>query len=115
MRTLSAAAISGTSIGLPLKENDEVRAATLSCGVPANTFRISSEMPSEKYSLSGSPDMLMKGSTAIELSETTAVIPEATPGCSSDAVAGDGTSFALSSRQKIPPPTRNSSARVASC
>ena len=53
-------------------------------------------MPSEKYSLSGSPDMLTNGSTAIDLSGMSAAALAATPGGSSDAVAVEGASLALS-------------------
>ncbi len=51
----------------PLKANDEVRPATFSSLTLASALRISSEMPSEKYSCSGVvEDMLTKGSTAMD-------------------------------------------------
>jgi len=65
MRTSSSRAMSGISLAWPLYANEEVRAATRRSGVRASTLRISSLTPSEKYSFSGSPDMLTKGSTAM--------------------------------------------------
>ena len=58
-----------------MKENDEVRAATCSCGIFASRFSSSSEMPSEKYSWSLSGDMSANGSTAIEAAETPVTAP----------------------------------------
>ena len=55
---------------MPLKENAEVRAATRRFGSWVNALMISSEIPSEKYSFSGSPLMLAKGSTAMERSSS---------------------------------------------
>ena len=52
---------------LPLKMNDEVRDATRNCGNLTSRFRISSAMPSLKYSFSALPLMLTNGSTAIDL------------------------------------------------
>jgi len=66
MRTLSCAAICATSRFSPLNWNDEVRAATLSSGTRASTLRISSEIPSEKYSCSLSELRLTKGRTAMD-------------------------------------------------
>src|SRR5210317_665523 len=54
------------STSFPLKENDEVREATVSCGSLHNRLSSSSEMPSLKYSLSGSLLRLRKGKTATE-------------------------------------------------
>ena len=54
-------------MSLPLKENDDVREATRSPSTLTSTLSSSSEMPSEKYSLSGSSDMLMNGRTAMDL------------------------------------------------
>src|SRR6266480_4252641 len=51
LATCNCRAISGISTPLPLNENDEVRAATLSCGIFDSRFSNSSEMPSEKISL----------------------------------------------------------------
>ena len=62
--TPSVFATSGMSMSLPLNLNEEVREATRSCGSLVSRLRISSAMPSEKYSFSGSPDMLTNGSTA---------------------------------------------------
>ena len=72
LATCSCRAISGISTPLPLNENDEVRAATLSCGILASRLSNSSEMPSEKYSLVLSSLMLTNGNTAIEFSEIAA-------------------------------------------
>src|SRR6188474_723506 len=51
---------------LPLNAKELVRPMTFSSLNSDSAFRISSEMPSQKYSLSGSLLMLTKGSTAIE-------------------------------------------------
>src|SRR2546430_4000575 len=51
LATCSCRAISGISAPLPLNEKDDVRAATLSCGIFDSKLSNSSEMPSEKYSL----------------------------------------------------------------
>src|SRR5205807_9777703 len=51
-------------------ENDEVRAITRNCGICASWFSNSSDRPSEKYSCSLSELMLTKGSTAMDLEET---------------------------------------------
>ena len=71
-------AISGISIFWPLKEKDEVRAATRNSGILANRFNSSSESPSEKYSCSLSELMLTKGRTAMELSASSASAAGAT-------------------------------------
>ena len=55
------------SRSLALRANDEVLAITCRLGKAASRFRISSEMPSQKYSLSGSLLMLTNGRTAMEL------------------------------------------------
>ena len=65
--TLSLCPTSRRSTSLPLKENADVRAATLRALIRDSAFSSSSAMPSEKYSCSGSLLMLTKGSTAIEL------------------------------------------------
>ena len=59
---------------LPLKAKDDVRAATSSAGVLAKSLSSSSEMPSEKYSFSGSPLIFAKGSTAMEFFAGTAAL-----------------------------------------
>src|SRR6056297_125569 len=64
--TPSVAATSGMPTDFPLKMNDEVREATRNCGSLTSRFRISSAMPSLKYSFSLSPLMFMKGSTAMD-------------------------------------------------
>ena len=51
---------------LPLKVNDELRAITMSCESFDSAVMMSSEMPSAKYSCSGSPLMLANGRTAID-------------------------------------------------
>ena len=62
----SARPISRTSLFLPLKANDEVRAMTFRSLILASMSSVVSARPSEKYSLAGSRLMLTKGSTAIE-------------------------------------------------
>src|ERR1700720_5056632 len=49
---------------LPLKRKDELRPITLSPGTLASTAISSSDKPSEKYSLFGSPLVLINGMTA---------------------------------------------------
>src|ERR1700741_1926641 len=49
---------------LPLKKKDELRPMTLSPGILARTAISSSDKPSEKYSLFGSPLVFTKGRTA---------------------------------------------------
>src|SRR4051794_22305309 len=66
VRTLSFRAISAILACLPLKENDEVRAATRRLEVLARSLRISSESPSPRYSFAGSPLMLTNGITATD-------------------------------------------------
>src|SRR6266487_4498790 len=51
---------------LPLKKNEEVRAATFSFGTLASTLSSSSLMPSEKYSLSFSSLRFENASTAMD-------------------------------------------------
>ena len=57
-----AKSIGARSLAIPL----DVRAATFSPSMLASALSSSSAMPSPKYSCSGSPLMLTKGSTAIE-------------------------------------------------
>jgi hypothetical protein len=64
--TFNSSATCCTGSLRPLKTKDEVRAATRRSGILASTFSSSSAMPSAKYSLAGSPDMLVKGSTAMD-------------------------------------------------
>ena len=64
--TASLAATVAMSVFSPLNANEEVRAITRRPGIRASTLSSSSDRPSEKYSLSGSPLMLTKGSTAID-------------------------------------------------
>src|SRR6266550_4184695 len=52
------------SLDLPLKRKDELRPITLSPGIFARTAISSSDRPSEKYSLFGSPLVFTKGRTA---------------------------------------------------
>src|SRR3984893_10285766 len=59
LATCSCRAISGISTPLPLNENDEVRAATLSCGIFESRFSNSSEMPSEQDPCSYFPPLHM--------------------------------------------------------
>src|SRR5262245_2705548 len=69
--TPSLRPISFTSTACPLKTNDEFLAITSRFLNRLSSVIMSSVRPSEKYSCSESPDMLMKGSTAIEgLSDT---------------------------------------------
>src|ERR1700726_4750834 len=49
---------------LPLKRKDELRPMTLSPGILARTAISSSDKPSEKYSLFGSPLVFTNGMTA---------------------------------------------------
>src|SRR4029077_1438354 len=49
---------------LPLKRKDELRPMTLSPGILARTAISSSDKPSEKYSLFGSPLVFTNGRTA---------------------------------------------------
>src|SRR5262249_10883088 len=65
---------------LPLKENDEVRAATRRDGFLARALSSSSASPSEKYSLSASPLMFTKGRTAIEATLVRAAAGDASVG-----------------------------------
>src|SRR5580692_11474443 len=58
--------MSATSTFVPLKVNDEVRAATCKSGIATSELSNSSDSPSEKYSCFGSPLMFTNGSTAIE-------------------------------------------------
>src|SRR5690348_6606126 len=53
---------------LPLNRKDELRPMTLSPGILARTAMSSSDKPSEKYSLFGSPLVFTKGRTATLLS-----------------------------------------------
>ena len=64
--TRSDAPIFATSCAWPLKAKEEVRAGTRRPGMPARALRISSERPSEKYSLLGSSLMFTKGKTATD-------------------------------------------------
>src|SRR5579863_1206580 len=64
--TLSLRAIVPRSISFPWKEKADVRAATCSPLISARELRSSSVSPSEKYSCSLSPLILMNGSTATE-------------------------------------------------
>ena len=50
----------------PLYANDELRAMANSPEILERSVMMSSEMPSAKYSCSGSPDMFSNGSTAID-------------------------------------------------
>src|SRR5438105_10548370 len=52
------------SLDLPLKRKDELRPITLSPGILARTAISSSDKPSEKYSLFGSPLVFTSGMTA---------------------------------------------------
>src|SRR5262245_7233487 len=63
----------------PLKENDDVRPATLSSGILTSELSSSSVRPSEKYSCSASELMLTKGSTASELVEVVDFGPRFVP------------------------------------
>src|SRR5260370_39903054 len=54
----------GLSLDLLLKRKDELRPMTLSPGILAKTAISSSDKPSEKYSLFGSPLVFTNGMTA---------------------------------------------------
>ena len=64
--TLNRLATSCTSTDLPLYVNAELRAMTDRPEIFERSVMRSSVMPSEKYSCSGSPLMLVKGSTTID-------------------------------------------------
>ena len=72
-----------TSTKRPLKAKLELRAITIRPAIFDKSVMMSSLMPSEKYSCSGSPDMLVNGKTAI------------------DAVATFGCGFAASDRAAV--------------
>src|SRR5580765_1806143 len=78
LATPSAAPILRISVLVPLNENDDVRAATLSSGTWARRLSSVSVMPSEKYSLALSDDMLTKGSTAVDAAPSDAAAPDET-------------------------------------
>src|SRR5436190_4951986 len=60
---------------LPLNEKAEVRAATRRPGVRASALRISSVMPSLKYSLSLAALMFSNGSTAMDFWSEAGAVP----------------------------------------
>ena len=64
--TFSVRPISRTSSCFPLKTKDDVRAVTIRSSNLTRALRISSVIPSVKYSFSGSELMLTKGSTAMD-------------------------------------------------
>ena len=64
--TFRLCATVGRSSSLPLKSNEEVRAATCSSLIRESELSSSSVSPSEKYSCSLSPLMFTNGSTAKE-------------------------------------------------
>src|SRR5712691_1194628 len=64
--TFSSCPISVMPSDLPLRPNVEVRAATLSVGIRESALRISSVIPSEKYSLSGLALMFANGRTPMD-------------------------------------------------
>src|SRR5271169_7065911 len=65
-RTPSSLPTSRMSTERPLYVKLELRAITVRPAIFDRSVMMSSVMPSEKYSCSGSPDMLVKGKTAIE-------------------------------------------------
>src|SRR5580658_3902742 len=93
-----------TSAFSPLKEKDEVLAATCSSLMRARELSNSSVRPSEKYSCSLSPLMFTNGSTAIECGggrkaagATPAGAAGATPAEAAGAVGGDAECFVFDS------------------
>src|SRR5262245_20724495 len=64
---------------LPLNEKAEVRAATRKSGVGASALRISSVIPSQKYSLSLSGLIVTNGSTAMDFWSAVPVAAGAAP------------------------------------
>ena len=62
--------IARLSSEVPFKRNEELRLIILSAGTLARTAISSSDSPSEKYSLLGSPPVLTNGSTARLFSAT---------------------------------------------
>ena len=75
-----------------------------SSGMPASTLRISSLMPSEKYSLSLSPLMLTNGSTAIDFGSAVGFVATA---------AAAAASRAARIARSPSPPMASSSARIS--
>ncbi len=100
---------------LPLYAKDDVREATPRPSTRTSTFSSSSEMPSEKYSLSLSPLMLTKGSTAIEVPADFA----SAAGCAAvvegpaAAVAAGAATGICPTHQNSPPPINSSAVRIA--
>ena len=78
----SASTTSRMSGVVPLNEKAEVRPATHNRVTFTSAFAISSAMPSQKYSCSGSPDMFSNGSTAMDGLSVTDL-------CLSDGVLGE--------------------------
>jgi hypothetical protein len=77
---------SPTWTAFPLKVKDELRAMTKSCESFDSAVMMSSEMPSAKYSCSGSPLMLTNGRTAIDAcslaaAEGAALVASSSPAC----------------------------------
>src|SRR3984957_11285810 len=75
------------SSGLPLNENDGVRAITLMLGSCASLSSTSSARPSEKYSWSCFSLMSANGNTAIDLSLTSATFTGGVAGSLADGTA----------------------------
>ena len=111
--TFSSRAISLMSRLSPLNWKDEVRAATRNSGTWASTLSSSSEIPSEKYSCSGSEDRLTKGSTAMDFSSiAAAALPVGAPAAGSPGVstsaAGACCGAGRSDSHRVSPPTQSS-------
>ena len=76
----------------PLNWNAEVRATICKFGTLASAALISSVMPSEKNSWLGSPDKLIKGSTAMEMPADCGAEVEDATFCCAVSPPVDGTS-----------------------
>ena len=80
----------------PLNPKDVVREATSRPSMRTSTFRISSAMPSEKYSWSPSADRSANGSTAIEFSAApSSIASSSTTATASAASSGTSRSTAM--------------------
>src|SRR6266704_2718012 len=98
---------------LPLNEKADVRAATRKPGVRASALRISSVMPSLKYSLSLSALMLTNGSTAMDFWSAALGAPEAAGGGFVAETSGLGRAPYL--RKSRRPTTSSATTPSASC
>ncbi len=108
--TFNCRPISPMSRFCPLNWKDEVRAATRNWLFWASRLSSSSDRPSEKYSCSGSDDMLTKGRTASERASCSVIAP-AVRDCST-AVADAGAAASSFSRDINRSPSNNTTAKT---